>query len=165
MEFFKKGAKRQVSLTKVFIFIFIILVLVWLFFFSGVFKKTCETDICFNDAAQTCKKANFRTIKESNLFSYDIKGPRGDVCVIDIELEKMGVGTSIELIEKFEGKSMECRVPKSQLKDTTIEDLDNVINFCTGPLKESIYELMIKRLYGVIIGNMDEVLEEIKKTI
>ena len=77
----------------------------------------------------------------------------------------MGVGTPIELIDLFEGKSMECKIPIDKIKEIHINKMENVINYCTGPLKESIYELIIKKLYGLVVQNIGEILKEVDKEL
>ena len=40
--------------------------------------------------------------------------------------------------------------------------MNNIIQYCTGPLKESLYELIVKRMYELIIVNLGEIAEEAK---
>ncbi len=164
MELAKRGAKN-ISISKLFIIIIIIAIAIWLFFFSNVIKKNCATIECFNEQAVRCKATKFTGIVDNNVFKYTIKGSKGDSCLVKIELDKMGIGTPIELIELFEGKSMECKIPKDKIKDISINKMENVINYCTGPLKESIYELIIKKLYGLVVQNIGEILKEADKSL
>lgn len=148
------------------IIIFIIVVVVYLFFFSGFFKKDCGQDTnCFNSMAQKCKPSTYLNIKDGSYYEYKIKGSEKDNCIIYVKLEKMAPGSSIDLINSFQGKDMICSIPKQELNNIDILDMESFLNYCTGPLKEAIYELMIKKLYGLIIQNMGDIVTEIQKQL
>tara|TARA_Y100000034_G_scaffold134372_1_gene202597 strand:+ start:2405 stop:2908 length:504 start_codon:yes stop_codon:yes gene_type:complete len=164
MELTKRGAKN-LSITKTTLIVIILIIAIWFFFFSNIIKKNCSTIQCFDEQSIQCKPTKFTGIVDNNIFKYTIKGSEGDNCKIKIELDKMGVGTPIELIDLFEGRSMECNIPQNRMKEVSINKMQDVINFCTGSLKESIYELVIKKLYGLVVQNMDEILEDIDKNL
>lgn len=162
-------AKKRVRLfsAKGYLFILIsVIFIIWVFFFSGIIKKNCEQDKeCFNKALVECDHAKFINIKENNLYEYKIEGRRGNLCELRIQLKKMGVGTPIKLVEKFEGKSMVCLVPRSIIEDNNFEEIGNIINYCSGPLKEAIFELIIDRMYGLIIQNIGEIAAEVREDL
>ena len=160
-----KREAKNISIKRVTIIVIIIAFAVWFFFFSDVIKKNCATIECFNEQAVRCKATKFTGVVDNNIFKYTIKGSTGNSCKIEIELDRMGVGTPIELIDLFEGKSMECKIPIDKIKEIHINKMENVINYCTGPLKESIYELIIKKLYGLVVQNIGEILKEVDKEL
>src|SRR3989344_1037395 len=164
MEFAKRGVKN-ISAKNVIIILLVVIIAVWLLFFSNIIKKECSTIECFNEQAVNCEPTKFTGIVDNNVFRYTINGYKGDSCLIDIELDRMGIGTPIELIDMFEGKSMECRIPSERLSNITINQMGDVINYCSGQFKESIYELIIKKLYGLVIQNMGEILNDLDKNL
>lgn len=148
------------------IILLVICLLVLSLFYTGVIKKDCGRDEdCFNQALKSCHAAKFMSIRNNNAYLHSIKGKAGDNCVILIKMEHMAAGTDLELIELLEGKSMVCRVPKEDLNVEDMEDIDNLVHYCTGPLKEGMYELIIQKLYGLIVQNMGDVINEMKDTL
>ncbi|MEA3378278.1 MAG: hypothetical protein U9Q69_01430 [Nanoarchaeota archaeon] len=131
----------------------------------GYIKKTCTTNECFEDAMKSCSPAKYLKLQNLNYYTYSIKGRRGDFCLIHIELKKMAEGTSLEKKIMFEGKDMKCKVPLRALKDISSSQVEGMLNYCSGPLKESMYELIIKKLYTLIISNMGDIIGEIQSTI
>ena len=55
---------------------------------------------------------------------------------------------------------MKCIIPKDELRKLNLLETDKVINYCTGPLKEGLYQLMVKRMYELVITNLGEIAEE-----
>ena len=51
---------------------------------------------------------------------------------------------------------------KLEMRKLEILEMNNIMQYCTGPLKESLYELIIKRMYELIIVNLGEIAEEAK---
>lgn len=148
------------------IILLVICLLVLTLFYTGVIKKDCSRDKdCFNKALKSCDPAKYLSIRNNNAYSYSIKGRAGDKCVMVIRMEHMAAGTDMELIELLEGKNMVCRVPKNYLEVDELEQIEDLIHYCTGPLKEGMYELIIEKLYGLIIQNMGDVINEMKDTL
>lgn len=85
--------------------------------------------------------------------------------MMQVTLSKMGSGFSQEQITLFEGKSMMCKLPMSKIESSPSTEIKDLINHCSGPLKESIYEYMIQKLYGLIINNLGDVVEELERTV
>ncbi len=131
----------------------------------GAFKKTCEDQGCFKDALNNCAYAKFLTTKNFNYYLYTIKGSTNGACKIQVDLKKMAVGTPAEKIEQFEGKAMTCYLSKQELAKMESIDFDGTLNYCTGPLKEAMYELIIEKLYTVIIQNMGQVIGAVEDTL
>lgn len=131
----------------------------------GAFKKTCNDELCFKDALKNCDYAKFLTTKNFNYYTYAINGPTNGDCDLTIKLEKMAAGTPTEKITQFEGKSMRCRIPKSEIAKMEDLNFDKALNYCSGPLKEAMYELIIEKLYSVIIQNMGSIIGAVEDTL
>ena len=142
----------------------IILILVSLFYF--VFKTNeCKTSGCFEDAALNCKKAEIN-VREANgsISQYTIQGKESGNCLLNIKLEKIG-SLSEEMKNKFEGKDMTCNIPLNEFSRMKIEDMGANLDYCHGPLKEEIYDIVIKKLYNLVIRDMSSVLQEVERVL
>ncbi|MFH0751975.1 MAG: hypothetical protein V1914_00055 [archaeon] len=138
---------------------------IYLSYHFGAFKKTCDDNACFKEALENCAYAKFLTTKNLNYYLYTIKGPTNGACEVDFELKKMAIGTTTEKIKQFEGKWMTCYLPKSEIAKMETVDFEGVLNYCSGPLKEAMYELIIEKLYTIIIKNMGAVIGAVEDTL
>lgn len=159
----KKTKKRIEFLNLVFIIIIVILISYGLYHY-GFFKKSCKDAICFDEAFKKCRPARYTKIVNNNYYDYVINGKRGDNCLMKVTLKKMGSGTSLELIELFEGKSMDCKIPLTRLPVTSLET-EHLLGYCHGLLKEAIYEQVIQKLYGLIVQNLGDIISDIRETM
>lgn len=163
---YSKKRVRPFPYTKTIIILIIIFLIAYILFFSNLIKKKCgEDQNCFNIMTQKCKASTFYTVKDGNYYKYIIKGSKNNACLINVKLEKMAIGSPVDLINSFEGKDMNCYIPKDRLTNLSLLNMENFLNHCSGPLKESIYELMIKKMYGLIIQNMGDIITEIQKQL
>ena len=162
----KRSKKRvTISLNKVIIYSLIIIFLIWFFGFSDIIKKNCKQDTnCFNEALAKCKSVKYIHIEDNNIYDYVIEGSKKDSCIVSIKLRRMGIGTPVDLVNKLEGKNMGCNIPKANL-NARIDEIKDLLNFCSGNLKEGIYEIIIDRLYGLILKNLGGIITEIDKEI
>jgi len=151
-----KNTKFKKMLLPAIILILIILVL----FYVGIFQKTCISESCFQKSLSECNSAQYIKQKNNNLYVYTITNSINENCNIHIKLEKLAPGSDPDLTRLIEGKSMQCKIPKSMLSKTTLDDLDNVLQYCHGELKEGILELIIQKMYTLIIGNLEEIKEQ-----
>jgi len=145
--------------------IFAILIFAVLAFNFGLFKKTCTDSECFDAALANCQPAKYEVVKNNNLYNYVIKREMGEFCKIKIELLAMAEGSDISKIEQFEGKSMTCEVPKSHLSEVSTEELKGILNYCSGELKEALYEEIIQKLYGLVLINLEDVVAEVDEAL
>lgn len=137
----KKGMEKKV--------IFIILAaLVLIVSVSGCGSKvkTCSDDACFVDAAKTCTAASYTKTVTDGTIGYVIQGAQGDNCNVAITVVKATGNTP----KDFEGKSMTCSIPKNALGTGFVSgkftSLD--LNVCSGPLKDSVNQLLQQILQG-----------------
>lgn len=161
MKLAKKSLETGSSWYKKILILLVIAAIIYGLFHYGFIKKNCKQDqACFYEAAKKCKPAKLIAVKNGNYYDYVIKGKRGSNCLVYIDLKKMAPGSALDLKALFEGKDMECRVPLSELEQTSFAELKGFINYCHGDLKEAIYEQIITKMYGLIIQNMDEIIEK-----
>ncbi|MEK6940508.1 MAG: hypothetical protein AABW49_01255 [Nanoarchaeota archaeon] len=140
----------------------ILLSLLYLIFLSGLIKKNCGDDInCFNSKAYSCKAAAVKTAINNNLYKFVIFGPSGDRCVIRSTMLSVANGISQETVEKLEGRSMICNVPKNLLKKEPITEMQNLISYCSGDLKEGLYEVLLDKMYTLIVQNLGTIIANI----
>ncbi|MDP3026298.1 MAG: hypothetical protein Q8N63_01215 [Nanoarchaeota archaeon] len=128
--------------------------------------KDCGTDRdCFIQKAQTCSKAKIIDYKEGNEFIYEIKDKTENDCIFYIKMNKMKENTDYNLVKALEGKDMLCKVSLDNFKTNPLADIKDIIDSCSGSLKEALQQLTIERLYGVIIGNLGGVNKELQKLV
>ncbi len=147
------------------IIISILVVLSFLAFYLGIIKKTCETEDCFSQSLQSCSMTQYLKLQNMNYYRYTIEGKRGDDCLIQVKLVKMAVGTPEDKIKLFEGKSMTCRIPKDKLSTLKSDNVEGMLNYCTGPLKEAMYQLIIEKLYTLIVSNMGDIVGKLEDVL
>lgn len=138
---------------------------VFLSYELGAFKKNCKDESCFKQALDNCDYAKMLTTKNLNYYLYTIKGTQNGNCKVEISLEKMATGTPPERVAAFEGKKMACYIPRTEIAKIEDFEFNSMLNHCTGPLKEAMYELIIEKLYTIIIQNMGEVIVAVEDTI
>lgn len=125
--------------------------------------KDCGTDKnCFIQKAQTCSKAGVIAYKEGNEFIYEIKDKTGSDCVFYVKMNRMKENTDYNLVKILEGKDMICRMPLENFKINPLADTKDIIDNCSGSLKEALQQLTIERLYGVVIGNIGGINKELQ---
>ena len=144
--------------------LFLILIIVGLFFgayYTGITREYCGKDInCFSEKAESCKPAEVYLSRSTNVYYYKTTPSFGNKCDLFIKFERAQEGTLQEHKELLEGKSMTCTIPKNEMRELDILEMNNIMQYCTGPLKESLYELIVKRMYELIIVNLGEIAEE-----
>jgi|SRR3989344_4899727 len=145
---------------------FLCLVILFLIsFYFGIFKTECEDEGCFQDAAALCSPKIYEKSVNNNIYRYTISRSFGELCKIQISLQKTSIGTEFENKILLEGKAMKCYIPKSRLLEVNFNQIENLLGYCSGPLKEGIYEIMIKKMYGVIISNLGDILGELQLSL
>lgn len=150
-----KVSKKKVVLL---ILIFSISIIFYIFFY----KTTCETEECFQEHSKFCSPAKYDKLVNNNIYKYKISMSFGKNCKVEVKLERAAIGTDFETKTKLEGKSMKCSIPKTELENIAISEVENFLSYCTGPLKEGIYEIIIKKMYSSLISNLGEILGEVQ---
>ena len=157
--------KHVFAWQKVLITVTIITIIVIEAFLLGVVKKSCDNDECFKTALNKCSTAKYLQLQNYNYYKWNINGKDNGNCDVDIMLVKMASGTPVDKVTLFEGKEMACKIPLSVLEKKDNTQIENVLNYCTGPLKEATYQSIIERLYTVIISNLGDAIKELYNTI
>lgn len=160
----KRGAHPDLEL-KVWHFAFFIIVLgIIVFIFSVNYRVDCgEDQACFLEATKSCRSAVVRVNEENNQFTYQIIDKEKDTCIIEVTATE--VYGDPELVALFSGKQMICTIPKGVLNEYFISDVPELTTYCTGELKEAMYEFIISKIYGAIAQNLGDILSEIKDAI
>ena len=136
----------------------IILVIILGFFF--VYKKSCKTEECFNNALSECKPAKFFGYRNNNLYLYKISRSLVD-CRLYIRVDKMAIGSEPDLVRLLEGKSMKCKIPGEV--SISLDKMENLLAYCHGELKEGLYQIMLERLYALVVRDMSGIIKEAQK--
>lgn len=162
----KKENKFLIITYKILTILLVISLIGYIIFFSNIIKRDCGNDVnCFNQASMKCSGAKLEALKDTNVYEYTIFGQVKGNCIIGIKLKKMAVGTPVSLVKKIEGKSMECGLPVGLLQEKSLDEMDNLVDYCSGRLKESIYEVLIDKMYALIIKNMANITKSVEKDI
>lgn len=143
----------------------VILLTVFFAYYFGLVKKTCNTEECFQEALQKCGMSTYSKVHNYNYYTYTIKGSSAGECKLNIRLAKMAAGTPPEKIEMFEGKDMNCRIPMKDTAGATTEQINTILKYCSGPLKEAMYEQIIEKLYTIVVSNLGEIMGSIEDTL
>ncbi|MBS3151106.1 hypothetical protein J4443_01865 [Candidatus Woesearchaeota archaeon] len=148
----------------IFIIIGILILLSPIYF---IFKpKTCETAGCFEAAATECKKAKILVDEAGKSVSeYTIKSEEDENCLLEIEVKKLSGDYSQSTKERFEKKSMLCKIPTNEFSRMKFEKMGGNLDYCSGPLKEAMYDAVVKKLYNLVIKDMSTVLDEIERKL
>jgi hypothetical protein len=150
--------KGDLSILDILMLIGLVLVGLVIVLSSGIIKKDCGIDeICFKQAMKACKTAEFITYKNNNVYSYEVKPSFDKNCRIKITLERSAAGSSLEFDKLVEDKSMTCKIPRKEIDGTSLDDFSGIIDHCSGPLKEGLYELIIQRMYSTIVQELSQV--------
>ena len=151
----ERGNRRNIIVA-----VLIFLLIVAGAYLIGIFKKTCFDNACFEQALTECSPADFIKVRNHNVYLYSITQSYFEECNVVIELKKIAPGTEPEFKERLEGKSMKCSIPKTVLQETSIDDLNQILKYCHGQLKEGILEIIIEKMYAQIIINLDSIVEQ-----
>src|SRR3989344_473444 len=135
-----KKRERKYDHNKILVFILLVVVIIFALYFSGILRKNCEDDACFNNALSSCTPAELIKQRNNNVYIYSVKPSMSEECTLNIKLAKVAPGTDFSFRKALEGKSMECKLPKTISSNTDFEDINNLLQYCHGSLKEGILE-------------------------
>ena len=153
--------KREVYRYLVVIFGCILIVLILAYMYL---PKNCEySSKCLDQSLKNCERSNSLQIVNGNTYFYQIKASWKEDCNIKIKVLEVA-GADLETKQLLDKKDMFFKIPKNKLSNLTIENVNNILDYCTGTLKESMLELMIKRLYEVIVSNIGPITVEMQNS-
>ncbi|HLD10833.1 MAG TPA: hypothetical protein VJB89_02025 [Candidatus Nanoarchaeia archaeon] len=149
---------------KIYFICFLILVLVVSFLLF--YPKNCKDDInCFNDLALKCSRAKVIASNNGDLYSYEIKGKKENGCIIIVFLKFIQNNNNPILKGMLENKGMICNVPLEIIQLKPISDLEDLSDYCTGPLKEAAIEVTLEKLYSIVVANLGEIGKEYQNVL
>ncbi len=161
-----RATRLRPSAQKIFAVALIISLLAYAIFFGNILKRDCGNDIdCFDKLAAKCAGAKLEALKDANTYEYTIKGKIGNDCMANIKLKNMALGTPVNIVEKLEGKYAECKIPRALLVEKGMNDIEDLLSYCSGNLKESVYEVIMDDMYTLIIKNMGNITKMVEKDL
>ncbi len=137
-----KRRGRNIALISAASVAFILIVL----FFVFLYTPSCMTKTCLIDSLKTCSRSVSVYENENALWQYTILFSFGDQCRINVRA--VGIKADAEASNLLSGKEMLCSIPKGSAVDFPEKSLES----CHGDLKESMQDLMIKRMQLYIIN-------------
>ncbi len=158
---YSKDYNKIKNLPRIAILLLIVFGLFLSAYYLGFTREYCAKDQdCFLEKAATCSPAEVYVSRSNNIYHYQIYPSLKNTCRLKVTFERAQEGTSPEHIQLLEGKSMNCFIPKDNLRSVNPIEMENIMDYCSGPLKEGLYELIIKRMYELIVINIGEIAEE-----
>jgi len=154
--------KKRYNQKAIILIVLIILIVGFGLYYFVPFKKLCKTPDCFDEYRDSCKPVLFRSIINNNYYEYTILRSFGSNCRINVELVQSAPGTEVDIKELLEGRSMVCKIPKHLINGNDINEVDNMLSYCHGYLKEGIYELVVRKMYSLVIANINGILGDVK---
>ena len=132
----------------------VILVFLFALVFLGL-PKNCKTnEECFNEKASKCSKVKATLLKNDNYLNYYVLGKTKSKCVVKVTMEKVSTRQSDELKIALQGKKMECSIPISILQERNLNQVENIYDYCTGPLKEAFLDVTLQKMYDLVVKNL-----------
>jgi len=142
--------------------IIVIVIFAGFFLFSA---KNCDNEVCFEQAARSCDKAEITLEDETGSETYyKIKGREDGHCLLYIKINKL-TDVSEENVRLFRDADMTCAIPEEEFARMTVDEMIDNLDYCHGILKEAIYEVTLKNLYGLVTRDLGNVLKEINNVI
>jgi len=121
------------------------------------YETNCnDNEDCFNRAFYSCTKAKVIGEQSGNIFEYRILEKKEENCLVSVELIEVNPDLDDLTKQRFQDRSMECLLPINEGFTT-----DN-LNLCEGPLKESIYEVTIQKMYNLLAQNLGEIISQMR---
>ena len=134
-----------------------LLAIAFIFLIFTTYAKDCERDkVCFDDALDSCMNSKYVHVEDTNNYLYEVKGTRGDYCLMTVHMEKMGLEVDSAVKTRLEGKGMVCEVDPS----INVYNTKELSVACTGPLKEALLQMSVEKLYGFVVKTFGQVLVE-----
>jgi len=134
--------KKRWFVLAVFFILIALAIGTWYLFFKA---EKCSDLECFQKNLADCSKASYKNEGEWT-YTYKIDGEKEGKCIVDAKLIFAGLEPKFNSLI---GKGMKCSMPIRM-----IDFPENNLDYCTGPLKESIQYLVIKDLYQYAAENL-----------
>lgn len=120
-----------------------------LFYYTSV----CNTQACFDNSLVNCMRTSFLKAGTDSVIGYTIIGKTlQGTCEVNVKMVQIKKGDPE--LSSLEGQDMLC-YPVIGLLTQPEKDL----SICSGLLKESIQQIIIKRLHAQIVENLGQINE------
>jgi len=135
-----------------------VLLIAILAYYLLFYMRPCNTNDCFINSFDKCKKVSFIKEDSQAVWQYKILGADGkSKCKVGVELQRLNQGTVEN--ERLEGEIMTCSVGA----ESALE-VEGDLGKCTGALKEEMQEIIIQRMHNYLLRNCGEIKEEFNVT-
>ncbi len=153
--------------TKVKIGIFVACILVLVLLILVFSPKRCGTnEQCFNERAAVCKRAAVTITNLENNYYYEVRGKKGaESCIVKVVLVKTNPNAAENLKRALEGKGMLCEIPRTLLAVTPLAKIENINDYCTGPLKEVLLEISLENLYEIVVKQIGPIAVQFQQSL
>lgn len=140
------------------VIVYALVVLVIITALLNNYQRNCKENLnCFNEAFSECQKAKVTAYQNDNTFEYKIINKEKSNCIVEVTLTEVNPEIDPTIQSMFKDKSMTCTLP---IKDGFTTDK---LNLCQGPLKETIYELTIQKMYNLLAQNLGDIISQMKE--
>ena len=127
-----------------------------------IFTKTCGSEECFMQSLRACDRVSYTVNNEGNVWQYSVQNSLSfsqDECTVKVKY--LQIASENPLAKQVKGKSMTCKIPR-EFSGAYVQ-IESKLEYCSGPLKESLQDLLIDQLYKYIVQKIGEITEELKK--
>ena len=146
--------------------IFLVIIISLASYFMFFKTKNCDTVGCFEKSAAECKRAKIYTQENGGTVTfYKVKGRDGDNCKLYVKIVETNAELDPETASIFKNKDMNCKIPLNKFSIMTLDEMGSDLDYCTGPLKEEMYGVLVKKLYKLVLDDLGLVLEEVERVI
>lgn len=153
-----KLIKKDVKYVYIILVTVIILAFIGAIYLTFIYKQQCQNFACFQTAMIKCTGAKYISEQPEASWGYEIKGISGPDCMVNVKLLMAKKG---ELgIDRLNGQDMSCYYTRGI---SAYPEMD--LTKCHGLLKESLQETVIARLHAIILENLGNINESVRKEL
>ncbi len=128
--------------------------------------KNCrDNEECFNERANLCKLTGVTAVSKGNTFRYEIRGKKPEACIIRVTILHANNDLPSTLKKALEGKGMLCEVPLKILAKKPLSQFEELNDYCTGPLKETLLEISLENLYKTVVKQLGPFATQFKQSL
>ncbi len=142
---------------------FILLLVILLLAFA---PKRCGADEeCFNAYAARCERAKVTLINLDNQYAYEVRAKKGEQCIVKVVLVQINPNAGDNLKNRLNGQGMLCEIPRELLAATPLAKIENINDYCTGPLKEALLDISLENLYEIVVKQIGPLAVQFKQSL
>ncbi len=149
---------KRLRFIKIAIAVLVLLLIIAIVYAVFSYIEVCSDKECFDQYLVECRRVKWTNNAEEAVWAYRIEGASQAECRVGVTLLSVKTGQAdLGIAEK---KSMTCYLPLNVVL-TPGENLE----YCTGPLKETMQDLIIKKMHSYILENLGRINEELTRAI